>query len=175
MVVSEYSATALFEPMRFIDVKQGEYAAAKFTAETTHLATFGLFLCKAVSIYNPDTQFGVLAHIDGTTHPDRITRTIVDAYGDNVSEAEVTVARTTESDLTIMWPSLDDFVELFKHHSPRSLRVDTNLHMREPRGFALCLESGHLYEVDSKDAMVQQSFPLHRPSKPLRDQDALWI
>lgn len=175
MNVSEFSAAPLFEPMRYQEVKQGEYAAATFTPETTHLATFGLYICKAVSVYNPSTQFGVLAHLDGTTHPDWITDSIVSVYEGDITEADVTIARTGESDLTFMWPTLDDYVELFMRHNPRTLRIDKNVEMREPRGFALCLESGNVYSNNRDDAIVQQSFRSHKTSRQIRDADALWF
>jgi hypothetical protein len=175
MITSEFTAAPLFEPMRYQKVGEGDYATASLSQEITHLATFGLYVCKAVSIYNPDTQVGLLAHIDGTVHPEKVTESIVDAFGGDISDTEVTIARSEEGELEFMWPSLDAFAQLFEHHNPGSLRLERNAQRRQPRGFALCLESGCIYEASPDDAVVLESTLNPKPSKPIRGEDALWF
>lgn len=174
MITSEFSAEPLTSPMLYQRVDEGHFASASYGTEATHLATFGLMTCKAVSVYNPETQYGVLAHIDGTANVERVLMPIVDAYDGSLSGSEVSIVQAVESEDTFLWPDLDTIAEYFMRHNPRSLRVDRNVHNLWLRGIALCLKSGTVYEAEYADEIEMQSTSNLKQSRPLRSND-LWL
>lgn len=48
------------------EVLQGQYVIQKYSPKTPSLQTFGIGPCVAVTLYDPKTKTGTLAHIDST-------------------------------------------------------------------------------------------------------------
>lgn len=171
MALDEFSAEPLPHPMAFQVVREGHYASATFTPETTHLATFGLMTCKAVSLYDPNAQSGLLAHIDGTVHPERIINTIVENYEGNIAESEVRIVQAVQDEHEMLWPTIDALAKILMDYGPRNLRVDRNKRNVGRRDIALCLKSGLVYEAEQEDGMAMRSISNLKPSTPLRSSD----
>lgn len=172
---TEFSAEPLPEPMIYRDVAPGEYASARFGPETTHIATFGLLACKAVCIYNSETRSGVLAHIDATIRVDRIVAPIINVYGGDLTNAEVSIVQASQVEETFMWPTVNMFANFFMAHDPRSLRIDRNVQNQTKRGVALCLRSGQIYSVSEDDEILRASSRNPELSIPIRGNNATWL
>lgn len=171
MHIAEFSAEPLPEPMLYQRVGEGHFASARLNAETTHLATFGLYTCKAVGLYDAESQSGLLAHIDGTAQPERIIDRIAEKYPKNITESEVSIVQAVQDELEFLWPSVDTLANIIKKYSPRKLRIDRNGSDVSPRHIALCLRTGQMYEATNKDEIEIQSASNLKPSEPLRSSD----
>lgn len=174
MPLIEFAATPLEQPMKYTNVLEGDYYAARFGERTTYLATYGLYVCKAVSIYNPRTKQGALAHINGTAQPERLLKPIVDSIDGDISDTEVSIIQATASEDTFLWPSADMIADHLMEYGPAIVRVDRNPNNQEVRSIALNLETGMVHDFTFADSHFKESTSNPTVSIPLRG-DNIWL
>jgi|GEM_PF-3996938 len=110
-------------------VSEGHYSAAS-AHERAGLVTFGLWICTAVTIHNPATQYGLMAHVTATSDPEASFASILGGYEDDLAASDIKItgnpgivpehrrhASTIDFD---KWPS-PDFVH--KYFSGRGSRT----------------------------------------------------
>lgn len=163
-----FDTASLDSPIAYRLVGEGKLAAGSPTPEYTHLATLGLFTCKAVSLHNPETNFGVLAHVNGTSKPDKLLGVVQQAYGNDLNTADVKIVQATVDLDEILWPSTETIANFFMRLNPRSLMVDGNNGRGAIRNLALDLRSGEMQEVDPRSTAWQSSVLSSQPDQPIR-------
>ena len=165
---SDFETETLPGPISYQLVSEGEYATGYPQLETSHLVTLGLFTCKAISLYNPDSNFGVLAHLDGTTQLEKTLQPILELHEGDMSSSDIRIVQASVDQDTFLWPSSDSIADYFMRFNPRSLRIDRNHNQHPIRGVALDLSTGSVYDVRHDDSNMTRSQSNLIPSKPLR-------
>lgn len=168
MLYGEFIATPLLEPVTYAEVNEGEFLGANSSADYSHLLTLGVYTCKVITIHNPDTGDGLLAHLDGTTRLANVLATVVDTFPDDLKTADIKVVQATVSEDTYLWPTIESVADFFARYSPRSLRLDRNQTTRTDRGVALDLMTGAVHDIDHGGGVINDSRHILVSSRPLR-------
>ena len=165
---SSFDTEPLTGLMAYQLVSEGDYATVNHAPDTSHIATLGIYTCKAITLHNPSEQYGTMIHLNGTTSVQNTLRPIVDTYGSDITAADVAIVEATIDEDTFLWPSSESIANYFMQFNPRSLRIDYNPTQRAERAVALDLATGTLHEVDPSSELFNLSQPNFKPSTPLR-------
>ncbi len=164
--IGGFTTVPLTEKIDFHAVGEGEFVVAASSAERPFIATMGLYVCKAVSIYSPERQKGLLAHISYTPNLIETVSGLCSFFG-KLQDADVKIVQTKQADPSKGWPTSDAIAEVIADRNPSTITIDRNQTDRETRGVALDLVNGQLYEADHEDADNWQGASDY--------QNSLWI
>jgi hypothetical protein len=171
MKYAEFTALPLREPAVYCEVLEGEYMIGDPSDHYDHLVTFGLITCKAISIHNPATERGLLAHLDGTMNLPSLLDKVAEAYDDDLTGTDIKVVQASTDDDTLLWPPIEKIAGYFEQYTPRSLLIDVNETGLAVRGIALNLRTGDVQDVRRTSPAMTESRQILKRSTPLRPME----
>lgn len=142
-----FNAEPLGRKIDFHYVGEGDFAMSSYEPARPFMATMGLYICKAVSIYEPTQRRGLLAHVAFTPNVQQDISGLLDFFGDGVEASDVQIVKT-QQDRSPCWPTTETIAELIAERNPRNISVDINPNEHLVRSIALDLADGKLYEID---------------------------
>lgn len=145
-----FSTQPIDRKINFHSVSEGSFIVADHSPERPFLATMGLFTCKAIAIYSPESQKGLLAHLSHARLMDFDIKRLVWQFGDDIETADVQIVQAQQSQDEVEWPSSDTIATELSRYTPASIAIDRNTESHEIRGVALDLADGILYELDNE-------------------------
>lgn len=143
-------------PPAFYYVTEGRFATATYdtTSSFAHLATKGIYVCKGITFYDPETSTGLLAHMSHVSHLDLAIEALVRAYKPSLEETEVHIVQaiTTAGRLERTWPTSERIADEIQKYKPKSTFIDPNAGAKYIRGISLDLITGTVAEIDPSDS-----------------------
>lgn len=150
--IRTFSTSPLDRKIDFYSVSEGYFVAADHTPERPFLATMGLFTCKAIAMYSPEAQRGLLAHLSHARMVDLDIERLVRQFGNGFEDAVVQIVQAQQHTDEREWPTADMIATEVTKHSPSSIAIDRNEDGLQIRGVALDLADGKIYELDNEFA-----------------------
>ncbi len=147
-----FSTQPMDRKINFHSVSEGSFIVADHSPERPFLATMGLFTCKAIAIYSPESQRGLLAHMSHARLLEFDIERLVRQFGDDFEAASVQIVETQQHANEVEWPTTDRIATELARYAPADITIDRNVDAREIRGVALDLSDGVLYELDNEVA-----------------------
>ncbi len=172
MTYGEFTAQLLEEPIRYTEVAEGTYQTGTTDSRYSHIATFGIYTCKALAFHDSESGRGLLAHIDSTSNVRQVLDTVIAAYDQtDFSQTDIKLLRANAHPDESAWPSIDTIADELATLEPKSLLLDRNQAGHAARAVALSLSSGVLYEIQRNSPAIRRSAEVLARSKPLRGRD----
>lgn len=115
----------------------------------SRIATFGLFTCKGITIYHPESQRGLLAHLGYTNDMQESLEGLVNSFEREIESTEVHImqATVTSGKKELNWPSTDRIASFFDRIGANKIMVDNNIQKSITRGMLLNLSDGKVNEL----------------------------
>lgn len=144
--------TWLNEEVNCVFVEENEYFVSEYSVEESYIATHGLHVCKGIAIYSPESKRGLLAHLSHVEQLDSSLETLVSAFAQDITTAEVTIVMAIQDREEGLWATtVDEIADQFTDLGANNINIDRNRSNRIIRGIAFNLEDGRVSELETED------------------------